>query len=312
MWHEAMQAGGLGCGRGADAGWLAGIGNIPHGGSRGSAASGPRGCVRCEACGASPERCEEAIMAVAPKVVILASGYSWVDGCERDARKAMAANRDGPEAIANAARKAGARTVFLSTDYVYSGYGRSGGTAPYTEADEPSPRNIYGESKLQGELRILGADPDALVIRTAVVYGPEENGKNFLYQVARTRSAEMKVPQDQVSNPTYSRDLGLAIQQLIAVQASGVFNVVGDETISRSDFAQQAVDVMHRQWAPQRGLPLILPVISETLNQLAKRPLLLPLSNAKLKDTLKDFKFHTLAEALQDWQAHPRGTPLFE
>ena len=70
--------------------------------------------------------------------------------------------------------------------------GRSGGTAPYTEADEPSPRNIYGESKLQGELRILGADPDALVIRTAVVYGPEENGKNFLYQAWTPRDLKIR------------------------------------------------------------------------------------------------------------------------
>jgi len=141
-----------------------------------------------EECVIDPSICSEVMDAVSPEVVVIAAGWSWVDGCENDPKKAFNANRDGPAVIAASAKKIGARTVFFSTDYVHQGIEfRSDDEASWSGDEDgdkterinedratESPLNTYGQSKLEGEIQVLEADPDAILIRTAVVYGPEE------------------------------------------------------------------------------------------------------------------------------------------
>lgn len=95
------------------------------------------------------------------------------------------------------------------------------------------PRTHVGvRGAARSEAAVLAADPEALVIRTNVVYGPEGNGKNFLYQLCRKLQAgeSMNVPVDQVGTPTYNRDLALATKLLVEADAKGIFNVGGCKT----------------------------------------------------------------------------------
>merc|ERR1719201_2497446 len=118
-----------------------------------------------------------------PDIVCICAGWTWVDGCERDPDRAMLLNCHGPAAVARAAKAVGAKVVYFSSDYVFDGKATAAG---YSEDDTPSPINAYGRSKLEGERAVLRACPDALVIRTAVVYGPEAyTGRNFVYQLCR-------------------------------------------------------------------------------------------------------------------------------
>ncbi|MBI2203481.1 MAG: SDR family oxidoreductase [Candidatus Rokubacteria bacterium] len=204
------------------------------------------------------------IETVAPDWVFCPGGLTHVDGCERDADAAFRINRDGPTAAARAAAACGAGFVYYSTEYVFDGRG-----GPYGEDDPVSPISVYGVSKLEGERGVRAGNPRALVIRTTVVYGPDPQAKNFVYQlVRRLRAGErMKVPTDQVSSPTYNVDLAAASVELVERGAAGVLNVVGDTVLDRYAFAQRACDVF--------GLDATLldPVTTAELGQVAKRPL---------------------------------------
>ena len=116
-----------------------------------------------------------------PDVVFYPAGFTWVDGCERDPARARAANLDQPLNLARAAAEVGARFVYFSTDYVFDG-----GRRPYAEADPPNPLSVYGRAKLDAELALAELRDRPLTVRTSWVFGPERQGKNFAYQLART------------------------------------------------------------------------------------------------------------------------------
>jgi dTDP-4-dehydrorhamnose reductase len=235
-----------------------------------------------------------------PDVIYITAGMTYVDGCETQVREAYRINGDAPAVIATVARARGIRTVYYSTEYVFDGV-----AGPHAESDSPQPLCVYGKSKLAGEEALLDVDPGALIIRTTVVYGPEVRGKNFAYQVARKLSAgaRMTVPDDQVSTPTYSRDLAAAAVELVEYGATGVFHVVGDERMDRAAFARQIASLTDLDASLIDGAP------TETLQQQARRPLNAGLSTARLREILPDFKTRSIADAIRHWREHPRGTP---
>jgi dTDP-4-dehydrorhamnose reductase len=199
-----------------------------------------------------------------PSMVFMPSGFTWVDACEEQPERAFAVNALAPEAVAQECRKLGAALVFYSTDYVF---GEQGG--PYDEKAAPAPLGVYGQSKLEGERRVLAAYPDALVLRTTVVYGPEPQGKNTVYQIIRNLVAGKATPQpeDQLTSPTYNRDLARASVELVERRERGIWNVAGSETLDRAAFA--------RLVAATFGLDasLLVPLPSAALKQRARRPL---------------------------------------
>jgi dTDP-4-dehydrorhamnose reductase len=249
---------------------------------------------------ATPRQTRDLVEVAECDVAFIAAGFTWVDGCQRDPQQAMAVNRDGPAAVARAAREAGARTVYYSTEYVFDGT-----CGPYGEDEPPHPISAYGKSKLEGEQAILAADPQALILRTTVVYGPEEQGKNFAYQLARHLSGgrRMRVPDDQVSSPTYNRDLAAASVELLESGQTGVFNVVGAEVMDRVEFA--------RRVAVAAGLDaaLIEPVATAALEQEAPRPLAAGLTIEKLRRVLPGLQLHSVKDAVADWKRYQRGKP---
>ena len=159
-----------------------------------------------------------------PEVVFICAGRTWVDGCENEGDIPFFVNRDAPRMIARFTKACGGRTVFFSTDYVFDGE-RKGHF--YTETDAARPVNAYGSSKLAGELAVLEEDPNALVIRTSGVFGPELQGKNFVYQLGRNllQGKKMQCATDAYGCPTYSRDLAALTIGLLGAGVSGTFHL---------------------------------------------------------------------------------------
>jgi dTDP-4-dehydrorhamnose reductase len=221
-------------------------------------------------------------------------GMTWVDGCEAQPELAQRTNARGPGVLAAYAQQRGVPFVFFSTDYVFDGAKEHPG--PYAEDAPAHPLSMYGHSKLEGEQRVLAAYPEALVLRTTWVYGADARQMNSLYSMMRSLVAgkAMQVPVDQVSTPTYNRDLVRVALGLVAARASGLFHVGGPERMGRLEFVQRV--------ARSLGLDarLLHGATTAELNQPAARPLESGLAIGKLAAQYPELRMRTLAEALDD------------
>jgi len=231
--------------------------------------------------------------------VICAAGATDVERCESDHAWADAANHTGPLALARASRDI--TFVFYSTDYVFDGQGALPGdpgtpAGPYLESATPNPLSVYGRTKLAGEQSILDAHPQALVLRTTTVYGPDPQRKNFLYTLRRllTEGKTMRVPSDQYANPTYNADLASATLALLHSGSSGVVHVAGPEYLPRTAFAYKACRLLSLDSS------LIQPVTTAELQQKAARPLLGGLRSERL-DSLAPGLMRTPDQGIRDW-----------
>lgn len=201
---------------------------------------------------------------IAPECIFCPAGLTAVDYCESHAEEAFAVNRDAPAAAARAAARRGAGFVFFSSEYVFDGVG-----GPYAEDDPVNPVSVYGRSKLEGERAVREANPRALVVRTTVVYGPEPQGKNFVYQLlARGRRGEpMRAPDDQRSSPTYNEDLAAATVEAAERGIDGVLHLAGPEVMDRHAFALVVCRIFGLD------VSLLSSVTTAELRQPARRPL---------------------------------------
>ncbi|HXJ81990.1 MAG TPA: dTDP-4-dehydrorhamnose reductase [Candidatus Methylomirabilis sp.] len=220
---------------------------------------------------------ERAVREARPDWVLCPAGLTHVDYCEEHPAEAFAINCDGPLHAAREARRLGAGFVFFSTEYVFDGE-----RGPYAEGDATNPLSVYGRSKLEGERAVLAEAERAVVVRTTVVYGPDRQEKNFVYQLMRNcrNGQPMRIPQDQISSPTYNADLAQATVELCERDLHGVYHLVGDGVLDRFAFARLACDVFDLDPA---GL---VPVSTATLGQKAPRPLKGGLIIAKARGVL--------------------------
>ena len=177
---------------------------------------------------------ERVIGDLAPDLILNAAAYTAVDRAESEPDLAFAINRDGAAHLAAAATRAGARLIQVSTDFVFDG--RSG--RPYRPDDAPGPLGVYGASKLAGERAAAEAASDALIVRTAWVYGP--NGGNFLATMLRLMAErpEIGVVADQIGAPTSTLTLASALWGLAGKQTSGLLHFTNAGVASWYDFAQ--------------------------------------------------------------------------
>jgi dTDP-4-dehydrorhamnose reductase len=195
-----------------------------------------------------------------PDVVIHAAAYTDVDGAEADPDRAYAVNADGSRRVAQAAAKAGARLIAISTDYVYDG----GKTMPYREDDPVAPLGVYGASKLAGERDTLAAKPDAVILRTAWLYG---DGKNFVRTILRLAAErdELRIVSDQIGSPTWAEDLARVVRALLDVRAAGIYHAVNSGSCSWHEFAGTILRLAGRERR-------IIPISTAELARPAKRP----------------------------------------
>jgi len=225
---------------------------------------------------------QQVLTTLKPKVVINCAAYTDVDGCESNAEKAMQVNGEGVAFLALITREIGAKLVQISTDYVFDG----GKGSPYREDDLQQPLNIYGESKLAGELNV-DINPNNLLVRTQWLYGLQ--GKNFVETMLKLgqEKSELTVVDDQIGSPTWTMDLAKGIIALLEKDCRGVYHCTNNGSTSWNGFAKAIFE--------ESGMQVqVLPMTTEQLNRPARRPLYSTLDCTKLAA-------HT-GFALQPWR----------
>lgn len=225
---------------------------------------------------------------VQPKIVFHCAAFTAVDAAE-DEQKDLnwTVNEDGTRNVAEAAQKAGATLVYISTDYVFDGTNEG----KYAVDAATNPKNEYGKAKLAGEKLVSSIMDKYYIIRTSWVFG--QYGKNFVYTMLRLAKDHDKltVVADQVGRPTWTRTL--AEFMLYAVQNKvpyGYYQLSNDGHCSWYEFASEIL----------KDQPVdVQPVTSEQYPQKAYRPRHSIMSLDKVKGT--GFNVITWQEALQNF-----------
>ncbi len=213
-----------------------------------------------------------------PEIIVHPAAQPHVDWCEDHVPESFEVNVAGTRHVAEAARDAGARYVFFSTDYVLAG-----AAGPYREDAATGPLNVYGRHKLEAERVIASVVANHLIVRVCGVYGFETQGKNFVMALlARAQRGEpMNVPSDQWGTPTYAENLAAAVRELAESPHRGIYHVVGPTYLDRVSFARLACEVF--------GLEpgFLQPRTTAELGQRAPRPLRGGLDAAKARGVLR-------------------------
>ena len=177
------------------------------------------------------------ITAVKPDAVIHCAAWTAVDLAEDEDKIPLVfkINADGTKYIAEACKQIDAKLLYLSTDYVFDGQG----TTPWKpDCKEYNPLNIYGKSKLEGELAVANTLSKYFIVRIAWVFGL--NGKNFIktmINVGKTHS-EVRVVNDQIGTPTYTFDLARLLVDMVETEKYGYYHATNEGGyISWYDFA---------------------------------------------------------------------------
>lgn len=215
----------------------------------------------------------EKILDINPQIVVNSAGFTNVDGCETEVEKAFLVNADGAKNVALACEEGKIKLVYISTDYVFDG--KKGES--YLEDDTPTPLNIYGKSKLKGEQYIKEITEDFLIVRTEWLYG--KKGKNFVSTILNLAGVEkeLKVVDDQIGSPTYTKDLAYAIGVLLEHNLKGVYHVTNRGICSWYQFALKILELGHIEGTK------VTPVSSDIYNRPAKRPAFSALNCSKFE-----------------------------
>lgn len=230
---------------------------------------------------------EDAVLAfiteLKPDIILHCAAYTNVDAAEADEDTAYKINALGTEYLAKAAKAAGSKMLYISTDYVFDGTG----TEPY-EVDEPTkPLGVYGRTKLAGEDMLKKYLQQYFIIRTAWVFGI--GGNNFVKTMIRLgeERGEVGVVHDQVGSPTYTVDLANLMLELMNTDKYGTYHATNEGVCSWYEFA---VEIFQ-----QAGLNVkVNPLTTEQFPRPAKRPAYSVLSKKKLTEAgltpLRDWK----------------------
>lgn len=182
---------------------------------------------------------ERVITEQAPDAVIHCAAWTAVDAAEESEnyRKVMAVNAEGTANIAKACNKQGCKMIYISTDYVFNGQG----TEPWKPDDKSyAPLNVYGESKLAGELAVVESMEKYFIVRTAWVYGI--NGGNFVKTMLALseKYPRLRVVSDQIGTPTYTPDLARLLVDMAMTEKYGYYHATNEGGfISWYDFAEE-------------------------------------------------------------------------
>lgn len=233
-----------------------------------------------------PDSIRGAIRDIKPDLIVNTAAYTAVDKAEAEPEPAMAVNGVAPGIMAEEAKRLGAAMVHFSTDYVFDGTQEG----PYAESDEPNPVSVYGETKLAGERAVRQAAGAHLIFRTSWVYGLR--GKNFLLTIRHLAEArsELKVVDDQIGAPTWSRLIAEITAQILAqtwaqterrpsslAEASGLYHLSCAGQTSWYGFARAILG--------PRPSPVLIPIPTSGYPLPARRPANSVLSNDKLRRT---------------------------
>ena len=213
------------------------------------------------------------VLAYRPTAIVHCAAYTSVDKAESQPEICAAVNGMGTVNLVRAALSVGAKVVFISTDYVFPGTGNK----PWQVGDPYGPLNVYGMSKVQGEDAVRSLMTRYFILRTCWVYG--KNGHNFVRTMLRlgAEKKEIRVVNDQIGSPTYTRDLARVICDMLPTEKYGIYHVRNEGFLSWYEFAQMIME--------KAGLPCkVLPVPSSEYPTPAKRPLNSRLDGSRLTE----------------------------
>ena len=226
------------------------------------------------------EKVFQVVKDVNPDVIVHCAAWTNVDGAEdpKNLNVVRAVNVDGTKNLAEAAKEVDAKMVYISTDYVFDGQGER----PWQPDDKNcAPLNVYGQSKLDGELAVSNTLDKYFIVRIAWVFG--RNGKNFIktmIEVGKTHD-EVSVVDDQIGTPTYTVDLARLLVDMIETDKYGYYHATNEGGyISWADFTVEIYK--------QAGMDVkVKPVSTEEYEKIAgktvaKRPFNSRLDKSKL------------------------------
>lgn len=217
-----------------------------------------------------------------PTHIVNCAAHTAVDACETEEAAAMKINADGPARLGEAAHRVGAHAIQISTDYVFPG----DANRPYLEEDPTGPLSAYGRTKLAGERRFIEATNGlGAVVRTSWLYGV--HGKSFPATMLKLMAEreELKVVEDQLGRPTFTKDLARALADVATRKLAGIWHFANTGEVSWHGFAEAI-----RARASARGLPLkvksVLGIPTTAYPTPAARPAYSVLSTSKVEKTL--------------------------
>ena len=228
------------------------------------------------------KKVSEVVEEIKPDAIIHCAAWTNVDGAEDSANydKVMAVNVEGTGNLARAAKEVGAKMMYISTDYVFDGQGER----PWEPDDKNyAPLNVYGDSKLKGELEVSKILDDYFIVRIAWVFG--KNGNNFIKTMIKVGEThpEVEVVADQIGTPTYTFDLARLLVDMIETDKYGYYHATNEGGyISWADFAEEIYK--------DAGMDVkVKPVTTEQYEAkvgktVAKRPFNSRLDKSKLKE----------------------------
>ena len=230
---------------------------------------------------------EAVVRRTAPDAVIHCAAWTDVDAAEKpENREAVfAVNAGGTEALARASAETGAKLLYLSTDYVFSGEGYE----PWQTDSSARPLSVYGESKRRGEEAVQRLTARFFIVRIGWLFSPW--GRNFprtILKLAETHET-LRVVSDQIGTPTYAPDLSRLLADMIATENYGIYHA-GNEGgyLSRADFA---AEILQRAGQSCRVIPV---TTEEYAPEAAPRP-----KNGRLDQrSLRDAGFTPLPDRL--------------
>lgn len=223
------------------------------------------------------DRVRSALAATKFELLINCAALTNVDYCESHREEAFVVNAEAPRLLAEIANEKSARLVHFSTDYVFDGKK----TDPYVEEDKAVPLSVYGESKLEGEQRVLEASSQHLVVRLSWVFGPDK--PSFIDQIiqrARENDVVTAVA-DKFSAPTFTIDVAGWLRLVVEKNANGILHLANNGGCSWQEWAQYAIDVCRSRGLPLKAERVGAVSLGDMKNFVAQRPVHTVLSTAK-------------------------------
>lgn len=219
------------------------------------------------------ERAEQIITEYNPDAVIHCAAYTAVDRAEEEEKLCYKVNVEGTKTIVSICKKIGAKLMYISTDYVFSGKGEQF----YKPGDDTNPLGVYGKSKLLGEEEIKLRLEQYFIVRISWVFGL--HGNNFVKTMLRIgqEKKEVHVVSDQIGSPTYTKDLAELLCDMILTKKYGIYHATNEGICSWAQFAREIFLCA--------GYPTkVVEISTEEYPTKAQRPKNSRLSKQKLKE----------------------------
>ena len=223
-----------------------------------------------------PEDVVKVLKRFQPDVVLNLAAMTNVDGCEANPEVAEKINSGG---VRNFLEVFGGMFIQISSDYVFNGK-----AGPYDEEDIPDPINVYGRTKLDSDKFVMQYQNSWCIVRTNVVFDySKHSDASFVKWVINSlqNNKQIRVVHDQWNNPTWTYALADILGVIVEKESVGLYNYGGAEQINRLEFAMTIAKVFHLDDS------LITPITTESLNQIAPRPLKCGLKTHLIKSKLQ-------------------------